>query len=152
MDIETLKNEIRSAFAGVELGNGIGLMQAQGLDDYEDAATVAAYRMLDEKHDWSKITVDQLNQCYSSLSFFDAEGMRFHLPAFLIAYLDGTFLQDVIFSLTYSEQGSLLCFDLLSAAQRQAVRDFFQYEISENDPVDFERPKIEKALAEYWNK
>ena len=56
------------------------MRHGQGLDDdYEDAATCEALRLTDEKDDWSKIAVADLNQCYSSLSFFDAEGMRFHL-------------------------------------------------------------------------
>src|SRR5690606_11328391 len=88
---------IRAAFRDVRLGNGVGLMQAQGLDDYADSKTLAEYRSQDEKDDWSKIPVSELNACYSSLSFFDAEGMRFHLPAFLIADIEGTFNQEVTF-------------------------------------------------------
>jgi hypothetical protein len=42
---------IETAFTGVTLGqNGIGLHEAQGLDDYADAATCAAYRALE--HSW----------------------------------------------------------------------------------------------------
>ena len=51
---------ISSAFKGVSLGNGIGLTEAQGLDDYADAATCAAYREKDEKDDWERITSDEL--------------------------------------------------------------------------------------------
>lgn len=75
---------IESAFAGVTLGNGIGLQEAQGLDDYADEATCAAYRATDEKDDWHRLSTETLNRCSSSLSFFDPEGMRFHLPAFLL--------------------------------------------------------------------
>lgn len=92
---------VRSAFSGVTLGNGVGLLQDQGIDDYADKATLAAYRKQDAKNDWSRIPVSSLSQCYSSLSFFDAAGMRFHLPAYLIADLENTLNQEVIFCLTY---------------------------------------------------
>jgi hypothetical protein len=82
---------IRSAFKGVSLGNGIGLTEAQGLDDHGDSATRAAYREKDEKEEWERITPDELWACNSSLSFFDPEGMRFHLPAYLIAQIRGEF-------------------------------------------------------------
>jgi hypothetical protein len=68
---------IREAFAGVKLGGGVGLQQAQGFDDHEDEKTCARYRANDEKEDWSHIPAEELNRCNSSLCFFDAEGMRF---------------------------------------------------------------------------
>jgi hypothetical protein len=55
--------------------------QAQAIDDYEDEATCGRHLQDDEKEDWSRIPIEGLNRCNSSLSFFDAEGMRFHLPA-----------------------------------------------------------------------
>ena len=69
---DALCDTIRNAFSGVKLGKGVGLQEAQGLDDYDDAATRARYRASDEKEDWSRIPAAELNRCYSSLSFFDA--------------------------------------------------------------------------------
>jgi hypothetical protein len=43
---EALGNKIREAFAGVTLDSGIGLQQAQGIDEYEDDATCASRRWL----------------------------------------------------------------------------------------------------------
>ena len=45
---------IREAFAGVTLGNGVGLRQTRALDDYADEATCAAIRAGDEKDDWQR--------------------------------------------------------------------------------------------------
>lgn len=140
---------IRDAFRGVTLGGGVGLWQGQGIDDYEDAETIAAYRERDEKDDWSRIPVDELNRCHSSLSFFDAEGMRFHLPAYLTADLEGTFEQDVIFHLSYLTDDALSRFALLTPAQRAAVREYLFLRLAD-DRYKFERPQIETALTEYW--
>lgn len=140
---------VKAAFSGVTLGKGIGLREAQGLDDYASAETCAAYRESDEKEDWSRIPVDDLNACYSSLSFFDAEGMRFHLPAFLIAELNGGYLQDMTFQLAWLNDYSIGQYALLSPAQRNAVRAYLLF-ILEDENYEFSHPHIVRALGEYW--
>ena len=73
----SLISDITSAFAGVRLGGGVGLFEAQGLDDYADVAERKALRERDEKDAWTVFSADALNCANSSLSFFDAERMRF---------------------------------------------------------------------------
>ncbi|RYD61323.1 MAG: hypothetical protein EOP83_17295 [Verrucomicrobiaceae bacterium] len=141
---------IRLAFAGVALGGGVGLQQAQGLDDYEDEETCAKLRLEDEKEDWSRISCDLLNACNSSLSFFDAEGMRFHLPAYLIADLMGEYGFGMDFDLTHLSDHKVEQFALLSAAQRAAVRDYLRFIFEEPD-YEFGRPHIERALVGFWS-
>ncbi|MBI3528277.1 MAG: hypothetical protein HY067_09935 [Betaproteobacteria bacterium] len=140
---------IKEAFSNVTLGNGVGLREAQGLDDYADAETCSSYRANDEKNDWSRISVVELNACYSSLSFFDAEGMRFHLPAFLLAGLSGGYLQDLSFQLAYLNDYSIGQYTLLSPAQRKAVRAYLLF-ILEDESYAFSHPQIVRALNEYW--
>lgn len=146
---EAIKERIRRAFAGVRLGSGVGLWEAQGIDDYADAATCAAYRAKDEKDDWSLIAVADLNRCYSSPSFFDAAGMRFHLPAFLIADLDGKYDQGMIFQLTQTSRLESQ-YELLDPVQRDAVRSYLAF--MENDPDQaWDREHIQRALTGYWS-
>jgi hypothetical protein len=140
---------IETAFAGVTLGKGVGLREARGLDQYADAATLAAYRATDAKDDWRRITSESLQHCYSSLSFFDAEGMRFHLPAFLLADLRDEFGFGMAFCLTYPSDYSKDKLSLLSPAQRAAVRAFLVHILDDPD-YEYERPEIRRALAEYW--
>ena len=140
---------IRDAFASVTLGNGVGLWQGQALDDYADAATIAEHRTGDEKDDWTLLTIDDLNRCHSSLCFFDADGMRFHIPAFLLAELEGTLGNGVMFNLTELSDYGRSQFSALNSAQRTAIRQFLL--IFKDDPdFEFERPSIERALTEYW--
>jgi hypothetical protein len=140
---------IKKAFSGVTLGDGIGLREAQGLDDHEDAEACATYRASDEKDDWSRISIDELNACYSSLSFFDAQGMRFHVPAFLIADLNGGYLQDLSFQLAFLNDYSIAQYALLSPAQRKAVRIYLQF-ILDDERHAISHPHIVRALYEYW--
>jgi hypothetical protein len=141
---------VRSAFQGVTLGDGVGLLQGQGLDDYADDRTLASCRAQDEKQDWSAIPVADLDQCYSSLSFFDADGMRFHLPAYLVADLEGSLrTADIVFHLVCSAPGGGSRFETLSLDQREAVRAFILLLLFDAHR-EFEHPMIEVALRDYW--
>lgn len=131
------------------LGNGVGLHQAQGLDDYADERTCAALRAKDEKADWHRLERDTLNGCHSSLSFFDAEGMRFHLPAFLISSL----LQDedygTIHRLIDLSPHNLEKFKLLDFAQRESVRCYIEH-IANSPASPIKQKEIAQVLA-YWS-
>lgn len=145
---EALCEQIREAFAGVRLGGGIGLREGQGLDDREDEATCARLRADDEKEDWSRIPAKELNRCSSSLSFFDAEGMRFHLPAYLIADLQGTGWWDISITLTSLTPHSIERFSLLSPMQREAVRAFLCFDNQKY--WDGRHEETLRALSEHW--
>ena len=80
-----LISEIKEAFKNVLLDGGIGLSEADAIDGYRDETLKAACRAKDEKLDWNSIPSCELNNYYTSLNFFDAKGMRFHLPAFMIS-------------------------------------------------------------------
>ena len=146
---EQVCQAIDTAFAGVTLGGGVGLREAQGLDDYADATTCASYRADEEKDDWHRISADALNLCHSRSSFFDAEGMRFHLPAYLRNDLRGEFSFGTVFCLTHRSDHSRRQFALLSSAQRAAVRAFLSYTLDEPDE-ELHRAGIVRALAESW--
>jgi hypothetical protein len=140
---------IQDAFANVKLGNGIGLSEAQGLDDYASPSACVLLRAKDEKDDWRRIPAEALNLCNSSLSFFDAEGMRFHLPAYLIADLLGTYGFGMAFCLTHLDDDGIRKFAMLSKPQRCAIRAYLLH-IAEEDDTQFYRPQILRALDEYW--
>lgn len=84
MTIKKLVQQIEKAFAGVTLEDGVGLFESQALDDRLMPEQCAMIRANDEKHDWHKITVLDLYRCTTCLSFFDAKGMRFHLPQIML--------------------------------------------------------------------
>lgn len=82
MTTEELIKEIKTAFENVTLQDGIGLWEAQGLDNYANNATLLKLKKQDEREDWNALSYEDLVECDSSLSFFDAKGMRFCLPNF----------------------------------------------------------------------
>lgn len=87
---EELIKKINKAFKDIKLEEGVGLWEAQGLDDRLNTIACKKLRAKDEKEEWNKIPLLHLYQCSSSVSFFDAKGMRFHFPIFLLFAL-GTF-------------------------------------------------------------
>lgn len=130
--------------SGVTLGGGVGLSEAQALDDYASNEVRAACRAGDEKSDWAAIPLKDLNRHSGSPAFLDAEGMRFHLPAYMIADLDGD----------YRHNSHPICadagekFSLLTPLQRNAVEMYLRA-ISEKENLPSYQDDIERALEEW---
>jgi Na+-transporting methylmalonyl-CoA/oxaloacetate decarboxylase gamma subunit len=140
---------IRESFRGVTLCNGVGLHEGEKLD-YSDRSMLKTTREKDEKDDWERISVANLNDCTDAMAFFDAEGMRFHLPAYLIADLRGALTRDIDFFLPDLDDDKKSKLDTLSKEQRAAVREYL---LCTRDMIWNEslRLKIDKALADYWD-
>ncbi len=146
---EVLKEEIRVAFKGVMLGTGVGLFEAQAIDDYADEPEQAAQREKDEKVDWTNIPASALSECNSSPSFFDPKGMLFHLPAYLIADLNGEYGFGMAYCLTMSTTMEK-SFSLLNTVQRSVVRNYLSYILEESD-YEFDHEHVLRALTSYWS-
>lgn len=117
------------------LEEGIGLREGNGMDDREDKSTLLALCREDEKNDWQKIDFDDICERYeSAFSYFDAKGMRFHLPQYLIADILWEELQNQGISMTFCPEDVLKNvssgqFDLLNQAQILAVIHYLEYGI-----------------------
>jgi len=148
-EAEKLCERVSEAFEGVALGAGVGLFEGQAIDDYESDGIRYQERAKDEKESWERLESKHLNACSSSLSFFDALGMRFHLPAFMIADLRGEFGMGMEFTLTHLSDHSKEKFELLSPAQRQVVRMYLQFLGEDPDSKGY-HTDIDRALNDYW--
>ena len=146
---DELCRKIETAFEGVTLEDGIGLWEAQGIDDREDEETCARYRARDEKNDWKKVPTDDLSGCNSSPSFLDAKGFRFYLPAFMCAELRDEHGYGFEFTLVQIDQHGRQKFSLLSPLQRAAVRAYLEF-LLDDPEYGFQRQQIERALADCW--
>ena len=151
MCIESIKNEIISAFKDVKLKDGIGLWEAQAIDDYESKDDQIIARKKDIKDDWLKLSNGDLFHCDSILSYFDAQGMLFHLPAFIIAELNDKLNIGPILPLTSLAISNPDIFKLLNANQKHCVAMFLEWCAAQPE-YDFDKPDIERALQGYWYK
>lgn len=144
-----IAGEIEKAFLGVKLGNGVGLFEGQTIDDYESEEERGRKRAGDEKEDWRRIESKHLNACHSSLSFFDALGMRFHLPAFICCELRGEYGMGLDIGLSGFGDWRRSKFSLLAPEQKAAVARFLEF-LSEDVESEFSRQAIEQDLIEFW--
>lgn len=149
IEADRLCERVRQAFADVKLGDGIGLFEAQALDDYESDELRALKREKDEKEHWERIEARHLNACSSSLFFFDPPGMRFHLPAFLVAELRGEFDMGVEFALVHLNDQTRLMFGLLDSRQRQVVREFLVL-LRQDPDSEYFFVDIDRELDGFW--
>lgn len=122
--LDAVIEQVRHAFANVKLEDGIGLIEAQGLDDYLSGDALAEFRVCDERDDWQRISVDTLNACESSPCFMDAKGLRFILPALLIASLNDQYYHG---PLTYPlHRMPVELVSILTVKQKSAIVAFLE--------------------------
>lgn len=141
MTPQALIEAITTAFKDVGLEDGIGIWEAQGIDDYADEKTILELRKKDERINWDVIPYKDLAICASSLSFIDAKGMRFCLPQFLIFDIleeqihkqYGVYAPDVLFTLGYklNEAYQKNRFSLFNKQQIQCVINYLEYKLEE---------------------
>jgi hypothetical protein len=139
---------VRRAFAGVELENGIGLRESNGIDDYAGPEELKRLRATDEKHDWQRIPADLLNGCYAAPSFLDAKGMRFHTPAFLVSELNGEFHLDFIGLLVDGSYSATEFPRLLTKEQCDAIIECIRFYGSIGQHP-YEPDRIDAAVARF---
>jgi hypothetical protein len=141
---------ILTAFRQVSLGNGVGLSEADGLGDHATPERLLELRSNDEKSDWSRIPACDLNTYWWGISHFDAAGMRFHLPAYMIADLNGNLDQDITFHLTRRLPGRFAEF---TSAQKGAVLQYLEWCITQCEyPDEPIAEDIRQAIQNYWGR
>lgn len=118
---DALIPEIERAFAGVRLEDGIGLLEAEGIDDYAGPDEVRRLRQLDERKDWRRIPNERILNAFWAITFLDAKGFRFHAPALMIAEIKGSTSIDFLDRLLYGTYPSKDFPRLLNAAQREVI-------------------------------
>ncbi len=159
---QQLLDHIGRAFAGVELGDGVSLHETQVIDAYGSDDECEAARAPDEKVDWRKLVADpdfpRICGSYGGMSFFDAAGLRFHLPACLsLAVTDpeGTnidvndILGSLEFHLTDLSEYTLERLAILDPAQRACVREVLVYL---RDAGGIDGDQVDEAIAGYWSR
>lgn len=118
--LDDLVSRIAVAFRDNELGDGTGLFEAQGLDDYASAEELAELRRRDLERSWREITVEELEGCYAAPTFMDARGFVYYIPAFLTAELKDQSDYGYIKRL-YDPKGHPSDWDLLLTSEQRAV-------------------------------
>lgn len=163
-DAAQLVPRVRAAFADVVYPGDDRLTDSFG-DEVD--ALVRDFRGRD---DWTLLDADFLNQAPegwgSALSFLSGEALRFYLPAYLVADLEGSLLigdptPRLCAFVTPMMEGKKLArfygggtlgeharreFALFDAAQVSVIVDYLWWKLNE---VGYD-PTVEQALEHYW--
>lgn len=136
---------ITDAFCDVQLEDGTSFHQAKALDDYADTD---AARLLDTDNHWTEVDLTKI-RLISVMSFMDAKGFRYYLPAFMIFELKYPLLGNN-FGLDSHLQGwdvdkSSDRFKILNQAQCVAVLKFLEFKVKYSDIF------YGDALRSYWH-
>ena len=144
--LDSLITEIENAFTGSVLGDGTGLFEAQGLDDYASKQELAELRNKDEHADWRCIEIESLNRCYAAITFMNARGFVFHLSAFLIAELNDNFPYDFIGRLYSPHHHGSNWMALLTDLQKSTVASVLAF-IADHPDFASDQNEITIALS-----
>ena len=83
MNKKELLNDIQKSFSDVALEDGIGIWEAEAIDNYLVGNEYELLKSNDERVDWNNITFDYTNQFEMTFAFWDAKGTTFILPKVL---------------------------------------------------------------------
>ena len=150
---------IHQAFEEIKLEGGVSLHETIKIDNYGETNEVLESQIkADERNNWKNLVDDpELSEVngIGGLSFYDAKGLRFHLPAYLCLTInnpDADISESLIFHLTHLETYNRERFSILTAEQRKAVKVFLTY-VLYNTGFAFEGNfnGIEVAIRDYWS-
>lgn len=158
---DRLIHMIDVVFRNVVLGDGVSLHETVVIDDYGSDERRQEARLPDEKLDWRKLIDDPelSNICgIGGLCFYDAAGLRFHLPAYMTMILKDPVEQSrndiwgsLEFNLTHLSGFQRERFEILTPYQRQTVREFLFFLRSWSFLAwGKECEAIDRALTEFW--
>ncbi|GLS27229.1 DUF6714 family protein [Marinibactrum halimedae] len=152
-DRESLILDIEKAFKNVCLGEGIGVFEANAIDDFSSEEIKGSQREKDVRDNWKLIPDDVIDEHYHSLSFMDDDGFRFAIPSFMIfslKYFDSSAsaaIDATIFTLAKTRD-----WGFLSAEQKRVIASFLKYIVIEaENHVDTFQASLayENIWAEY---
>jgi hypothetical protein len=150
---EAIIAEIEAAFDGVEREDGVTLHEADVIDEYGSPEERQAARLEDAETRWQDVPDTDIENYDWVLSFFDAKGFRYYIPAFMTWTLRHYRTTDSLSSDTtiYTLNGLEDRFKLLTRSQRRAICRFLRYFAEEAGEFieDQARVALEKGWGQY---
>ena len=149
---------IRAAFAGVTLGKGMSLRQAQVADRYGEGVTEAEYQALprgEVTNSWADVSLSELER--DCVAHLDNEGLRYYLPALMLSLLSNyepasMRVIGIISALYPAAIGPERRYTYLTDDQHRAVACFVEAlpRLVALTPEDSKR--VSRALRNYWGR
>ena len=151
MTKQELINTIYDSFKNTHLEDGIGLYEADCIDDYisADHPDYIRWKSYDERDNWERLLPLLSGAIHServntgSWFFMDAKGKRFLLPCILLLDIDNKLKGEnpIVTQLTF-EPIDVAGFEILNKDQKQTILNLFDFKIDEftkeNNGFDFD--------------
>lgn len=161
IDTAPLIAEITAAFDGVAREDGVSLRESRVIDNYGCDEERAEARLLDTDTRWQDVSDADMQRYDAVLTFSDAKGFRYYLPAYMLRdlrlYVHPTygFSSDTLSGLQISaipgmRDYKLKQFALITPEQGKAVCSFLEFSVVHGDK--YTRQKAAAALADYWSR
>jgi hypothetical protein len=141
-----LIEEIQRAFRGVERGKGVSLHETEVIDAYGSQDERGRARAKDTDRNWQEVQDCWIEEFggVGGLSFLDAEGLRYYLPAYMTYWLrTGKEPNMLAYHLQRIEPDLDL---LLRPKQKQVIAKFLDYV-----RITFASREAGKALEGHWH-
>lgn len=156
---EILISEIRMAFHGISRSDGVTLHEARAIDGHKSEEERKNARRLDKDNSWDEVPDAHIEQYYDVFSFFDVEGFRYYLPAYMIwavKHFDvsqSCSSDNVIYVLSHSTillERDTQVFNSFNLVQCRAICRFLKFMAS--NPTFADADAANAALREHWGK
>jgi hypothetical protein len=153
---ENIEAAIRDAFAGVRLGGGVSLVEAEAIDGYYERMSQAEahrLRQFEVTDDWTALTTPELDS--ENIAHLDPEGLRYYLPALILRLLDDyqpgeMWCISTVSALDQRKAYTPGFIDLLTDAQRAAIAAYVEA-LPGLVELDYEdAARIDRSLARVW--
>jgi hypothetical protein len=154
----SLEKIIRAAFAGVTLGDGISLRQAQVIDNYGEGVTDEEFADLPKSEVtdcWEEVSLEALES--DNVAHLDPLGFRYYIPAFMLSVLEqyesasmrviGTL--SALYPKRQVAEYHMPRYNLLTYEQKQAIACFLEALPALVELEGEDRKVVERALR-YW--
>jgi hypothetical protein len=147
---------IREAFAGVHLGGGVSLVEAEAIDGYYERMSLAEahrLRQFEITDNWTALATSELDS--ENLAHLDPEGLRYYLPAFMLRVLDDyqpgeMWCIGTMARLDQRDPHPFGFIELLTNAQRAAIAAYVEA-LPELVELDYQDAAIiDRSLAQVW--
>lgn len=148
---EFLIRLIETAFAGVMLGDGVSIRQADAIDDYKSERDQLQARKLDQLDSWMNVSDADIEHYPCVLAFMDEQGLLFHIPAYMrfaVRHLYDSNAISIDFTI-YSLMHDYWKKVKLTAEQRDAIVKFLAFMSERDDYADGTAAR--KALEDVWS-
>ncbi|CAN5820391.1 hypothetical protein BH23ACT12_BH23ACT12_02140 [soil metagenome] len=154
---DDLIEQINAVFGRVELGDGLSLHQARAMDRLQPPEDVLEARPLDREDRWQEISDGKVEEFHYALTFMDPEGLRFHLPRFMVFALehpglDSPAIDAAVYACDFGDemdQDVVAQFNAMSRTQMKTIAGFLAH-ITESSDKDYDTMVAAIALESFW--